>query len=139
LSLRACSSGLQVDRRGPVNVDVIRLKFSMEFPMIQKLLLFAAAVMPFSYSPVGAQTPQVAKPSLEFRLASDSATAGWKEMSAPKSEKTLFVSNDVALNGGHIDRVSFYKNKRGIPCVGLTMTDEGGINNHKKRRDKWQL
>lgn len=94
--------------------------------MIQKLLLFAAAVMPFSYSPVGAQTPQVAKPSLEFRLASDSATAGWKEMSAPKSEKTLFVSNDVALNGGHIDRVSFYKNKRGIPCVGLTMTDEGG-------------
>jgi len=95
-SLRACSSGLQVDRRGPVNVDVIRLKFSMEFPMIQKLLLFAAAVMPFSYSPVGAQTPQVAKPSLEFRLASDSATAGWKEMSAPKSEKTLFVSNDVA-------------------------------------------
>jgi preprotein translocase subunit SecD len=94
--------------------------------MMHKLLLFAATVMLLSYSPVGAQITQESTPSLEFRLASDSATEGWKEMAVLNSEETLFVSNVVELHGGHIDKVSFFNDERGKPCVGLELTDEGG-------------
>ncbi len=93
---------------------------------MHKLLLFATTVMLLSYSPAGAQVTQQSTPSLEFRLANDSATDGWKEMPVPNSEKTVFVSNVVELHGGHIDKVSFYNDERGKPCVGLELTDDGG-------------
>ena len=106
-------------------VAVITLKLFMEFPKMHKLLLFIATVMLLSYSPVGAQTAQESTPSLEFRLANDSATEDWNEMAVHNSEEKLFVSNVVELHGGHIERVSFFNDDTGKPSVGLTLTEKG--------------
>lgn len=62
---------------------------------------------------------------LEFRLADDNDTAGWQEMEVRGSDKPVFVSNEVALNGGDIEKVSFYKDRNGDPSIGLTLSEDG--------------
>ncbi len=64
-------------------------------------------------------------PTLEFRLAEDTETPGWEQMTEPGSEKPIFVSPKASLNGTHVEKVSFYKDGRGNPSIGLTLTDDG--------------
>ena len=64
-------------------------------------------------------------PTLEFRLADDADTSGWQRMQLPGSDKPIFVSDDASLNGGHIEKVSFYKDPNGNPTIGFTLTDDG--------------
>ena len=64
-------------------------------------------------------------PKLEFRIAVDSETPDWKKMELPGSDKTIFVSSEAAVNGGHIEKVSFYKDANGNPSIGISLTDEG--------------
>lgn len=63
--------------------------------------------------------------TLEFRLATDADSSGWKKMDLRGSSKPIFVSDDVALNGSHIEKVAFCKDKNGDPSVGLALTEDG--------------
>lgn len=65
------------------------------------------------------------EPTLEFRLADDTETPGWQKMELHSSDKPIFVSAEASLNGGHIEKVSFYKDANGNPSMGFTLTDEG--------------
>jgi len=98
----------------------------MEFPVIRRLPLFSAIILYLSNSPAHGQATRESTPSLEFRLAADFATTGWKEMAVRQSDEIIFVSGAVALNGDHFAKVSFYNDDTGKPSVGLTLTDEGG-------------
>lgn len=62
---------------------------------------------------------------LEFRLANDKATEGWQKLSVRDSDVPLFVSKQVCLHGGHVEKVSFFKDATGHPAIGLVLTDEG--------------
>ena len=68
---------------------------------------------------------QDSTPTLEFRLADDNDSAGWQKLKLRGSDKPIFVAKEVSINGGHIARVSFYKDPVGNPSVGLTLTDDG--------------
>ena len=70
---------------------------------------------------VHAQEPA---PLLEFRLADDNDMAGWKEMGVRGSSNSIFVSNEVALSGRHLEKVSFEKDLNS-PVLLLTLTEEG--------------
>lgn len=63
--------------------------------------------------------------TLEFRLADDAATSGWQKMELRGSDSPIFVSGEASLNGGHIEKVSFFKDLDGRPAVGFTLTDDG--------------
>ena len=65
------------------------------------------------------------KPTLEFRLADDADASGWQKMEQPGSDKPIYVSVKASLNGGHIEKVSFYKDANGTHSIGLTLTDDG--------------
>ena len=64
-------------------------------------------------------------PTLEFRLATDTDNFGWKKMELRGSDKPIFVSSDVSVDGSHIEKVSFYNDQKGNPSVGITLTDSG--------------
>lgn len=85
------------------------------FAVLWSLLLYPCEQLP----------AQELAPLLEFRLADDNDTIGWQKMEIRGSDKSVFVSNDVSLNGGHIEKVCFYKDLNGNPSVGLTLTEEG--------------
>lgn len=92
--------------------------------MFKSIGLFAVLVS-FLLYPCDQLPAQESAPLLEFRLADDSDTAGWKKMVVRGSDNSVFVSNEVSLHGGHIERVSFYKDLNGNPSVGLTLTEDG--------------
>ncbi len=85
------------------------------FPLLMLLLLCPASQV------VAEDTAQ----TLEFRLADDNETTGWQKMEVCGTEKSVFVSTKVSLNGGHIEKVSFYKDANGNSSVGLTLTEDG--------------
>lgn len=77
---------------------------------------------------------------LEFRLANDNETPGWTKFELPRSDKPIFVSSEVSLDGRQIEKVSFFKDRDGHPAIGLSLTDEGGkamlkltSQNHEKK------
>lgn len=86
--------------------------------------LFAVLVS-FLLYPCDQLPAQESAPLLEFRLADDTETTEWKKMEVLGSDTSVFVSNEVSLHGGHIERVSFYKDPNGNPSVGLTLTEDG--------------
>ena len=107
--------------------------------MLKPISLFAV-LAPFLLNPCDQLPAQESAPLLEFRLADDNDTTGWKKMEVRGSDNSVFVSNDVSLHGGHIERVSFYNDLNGNPSVGLTLTEDGAkamqettSNNLKKR------
>jgi len=76
----------------------------------------------YSVDELVAQDPA---PSLEFRLAEDDNTTGWEKMELRGSDKPIFVSDEVSLDGSQIEKVSFYKDANGNPSVGITLTEDG--------------
>ncbi|MFO0916231.1 MAG: hypothetical protein U0795_24950 [Pirellulales bacterium] len=64
-------------------------------------------------------------PTLEFRLAEDTESPGWQKLALPGSDQPIFVAAEASLNGSHIERVSFYKDRSGNPSIGLVLTDDG--------------
>lgn len=92
--------------------------------MLKTIALFAVLVS-FLLYPGEQLHAQESAPQLEFRLADDTETTGWQKMEVRGSDKTVFVSNEVSLHGGHIEKVSFYKDLNGNPSVGLTLTEDG--------------
>jgi preprotein translocase subunit SecD len=62
---------------------------------------------------------------LEFRIADDSKTSGWQKMEVLGTDKPVFVSSEVSVNGDHIEKVSFYKDFNGNPSVGITLSEDG--------------
>ncbi|QEG19499.1 preprotein translocase subunit SecD [Gimesia maris] len=95
-----------------------------EILMLKTIALFAVLVS-FLLYPGEQLHAQESAPQLEFRLADDTETTGWQKMEVRGSDKTVFVSNEVSLHGGHIEKVSFYKDLNGNPSVGLTLTEDG--------------
>jgi preprotein translocase subunit SecD len=92
--------------------------------MLKPIELFAVLVT-FLLYPCEQLPGQEWTPLLEFRLADDIDTTGWQKMEVRGSDNSVFVSNEVSLNGGHIEKVSFYKDLNGNPSVGLTLTEDG--------------
>lgn len=92
--------------------------------MLKPIGLFAVLIS-LLLDPCQQLAAQESAPLLEFRLADDNDTAGWQKMEVRGSDKSVFVSNEVSLNGGHIEKVSFYKDLNGNPSVGLSLTDDG--------------
>jgi preprotein translocase subunit SecD len=92
--------------------------------MFQPIGLLHVAVAFLLYPCVSVRA-QEGPSTLEFRLADVNDTSGWEKMEQRGSDKPIFVSPEVSLNGDHIEKVSFYKDHNGNPCVGLTLTDDG--------------
>ena len=90
-------------------------KPNQAFPLLMFFLLCPA-------SWVSAEDPA---PTLKFRLADDADTSGWQKMEFFGSDKPIFVCGDASLTGGHIEKVSFYKDANGNPAIGFTLTDDG--------------
>lgn len=63
--------------------------------------------------------------TLEFRIASESPVEGWQKMKVRGSDRPIFVSNDVSLDGSDVRKVSFYSRPQGDPVMGLEFTDNG--------------
>lgn len=82
-------------------------------------------LMLFLLCPTGQVVAKDAAQTLEFRLADDAEESGWQKMELRGSDKPIFVSRKVSLNGGHIEKVSFYKDVSGNPTVGFVLTDAG--------------
>jgi preprotein translocase subunit SecD len=94
--------------------------------MFKPIGLFAVLVS-FLLCPSEHLSAQESAPLLEFRLADDTDTTGWQKMEVRGSDDSVFVSNEVSLHGGHIEKVSFYKDLNGNPSVGLTLTEDGAM------------
>jgi len=92
--------------------------------MLKSIGLFAVLVS-FLLYPCDQLPAQESAPRLEFRLADDNDTNGWEKMEVHGSDNSVFVSKEVSLHGGHVERVSFYKDLNGNPAVGLTLTECG--------------
>lgn len=92
--------------------------------MLRPTHAFALLVL-FLLCPTGQVVAEGAAQTLEFRLADDGEASGWQEMERRGSDEPIFVSGNVSLNGGHIERVSFYKDVNGNTSVGFTLTDAG--------------
>jgi preprotein translocase subunit SecD len=105
-----------------------------------KSIRIIAVFVSFLFFPYIQLCAQESTATLEFRLADDDESSGWTKMELPGNDKPIFVSSETSLNGGHIEKVSFYKDPKGNPTIGLTLTDEGAkameattSNNHKKK------
>ena len=92
--------------------------------MLKPIGLFAVLVS-FLLYPCEQLSAEEPGPLLEFRLADENDSTGWQKMEVRGTDKSVFVSNEVSLNGGHIEKVSFYKDLNGNPSVGLTLTEDG--------------
>ena len=92
--------------------------------MLKPIVLFAVflPLLLNSCEQIHAQQPG---PLLEFRIADDKGTAGWRKMKVRDNDKPVYVSSEVALHGGHVETVSFYKGLNGNWSVGLTLTADG--------------
>ena len=101
------------------------------------LFLILVSVLPY---PCEQLLAQESEPLLQFRLADDNETTGWKKMEVSGTDVSVFVSNEVSLNGAHVEKVSFYKDERGNPSVGLTLTEDGakamGVTTSKNLKKK---
>lgn len=92
--------------------------------MLKPFGLFATLVS-FLLCPYEQLPAQESAPLLEFRLADENETTGWQKMEVRDSDKSVFVSSEVSLHGGHIEKVSFFKDRNGNPSVGLTLSEDG--------------
>ncbi len=91
------------------------------FNSMQALWLFVI----LAYLPVAQLTAEDPKPTLELRLAEDAESSGWQKMELRGSDSPIYVSDTVVLNGGHIEKVTFYKDLDGNPIIGFSLTDDG--------------
>lgn len=92
---------------------------------MSKPIGLVAVLASFLLYPCEQLPAQESAPLLQFRLADDNDTTGWRKMKVGGSGDSIFVSNEVALHGGHIEKVSFYKDLNGNPSVGITLTEDG--------------
>ena len=92
--------------------------------MLKPISLFAV-LLPLLLYPCGQVHAQQSAPLLQFRIADDKDTAGWRKMKVRDNDKPVYVSNEVALHGGHVETVSFYKGLNGNWSVGLALTEDG--------------
>jgi len=83
-----------------------------------------AVLVSYLLVPCGQLHAEEPAPLLEFRLADNNETAGWKEMEVRGSSNSVFVSDEVALTGRHVEKVSFDKDENS-PLLLLTLTEEG--------------
>jgi len=79
----------------------------------------------FLLYPAGQVVAEDPAPTLEFRIADDTEAFDWQKMELRGSDQPIFVSSEATLNGGHIEKVSFYKGPNGNPSIGFTLTDDG--------------
>lgn len=93
--------------------------------MFKPLLSLFAVLIFFLLCPNEQLSAQESTPLLEFRLTDDTDASGWQKMEVSRSGESIFVSSEVSLHGGHIEKVSFCKDPNGNPSVGPTLTEDG--------------
>jgi hypothetical protein len=90
------------------------------------LMILILAAFP---SPLGKnQDVETKVAGFEMRLAAEQPMEGWVKGKIVGEDQEVFLSPTPALTAKDIDRVSFYDDPNGEPCIGMDFTDAGSQN-----------